>query len=170
MNKNIQFLRDFLSYDRWRIAELCEVLYQVMDKLGELLQQRESSVTILYKDEDDPMYELAQLLDGNNFIIEKAPDRFGMHSLRLIPIYSETIEVECTYEVQEIPIPVQTTYNEYYDLSDYACKCELASIRNSPRRGLRAKTLLIDDISFNEKLFDEFLKPPQHRKEMNNEF
>lgn len=165
MNKNIQFLRDFLSYDRWRIAELREVLYDVMNRLGKFLQQQAPSITILYKDEDDPMYELAQLLDGNNFIIEEAPDRFGLYALKLIPIYSETIEVECTYEVQETSIPVQTTYNEYYDLSDYACKCELASIRNPPRRGLRAKTMLIDDISFNEKLFDEFLKPPQHRKE-----
>lgn len=165
MNKNIQFLRDFLSHDRWRIAQLRDTLYSVMEKLGKLLQQREPRVNVFYKDENDPIYEFAQLLDGNNFIIEEAPDLFGMHSLKLIPIYSETIEVECTYEVQETPIPVQTTYNEYYNLSDYACKCELASIRNPPRRGLRAKALLIDDISFNEKLFDEFLKPPQHRKE-----
>ena len=160
MNKNIQFLRDFLSYDRWRIAELREILYDVMDRLGEYLQQRAPFAIVLYKDEDDPIYEFAQLLDGNNFIIEEGPDRFGLPALKLIPIYPETIEVECTYEVQETPISVQTTYNEYYDLSDYACKCELASIHNPPRRGLRAKTMLIDDISFNEKLFDEFLKPP----------
>lgn len=160
MNKNIQFLRDFLSHDRWRIAELRESIYDVMNKLGEYLQQRAPSITILYKDEDDPIYELAQLLDGNNFIIKEMPNFFGMHSLKLMPIYSETIEVECTYEVQETPVPVQTTYNEYYNLSTYACKCELASIRNQPRRSLHAKTMLIDDVSFNEKLFDEFLKPP----------
>lgn len=166
MNKNIEFLRDFLSYDRWRIAELRETLYGVMEKLGELLRQREPSVNVFYKDENDPIYEFVQLLDGNNFIIKEAPDLFGMHSLKLIPIYLETIEVECTYEVQETPIPVQTTYNEY-NLSAYACErgCELASIRNESKRGLRAKTLLIDDILFDEKLFDEFLKPPQHRKE-----
>lgn len=155
MNKNIQFLRDFLSYDRWRIAELREVLYQAMDRLGELLQQREPSATILYKDEDDPMYELAQLLDGNNFIVEKGPNRFGMYSLKLIPIYSETIEVECTYEVQEAPTPVQTTYNEYYNLSAYAYKCELASIRNESRRRLRAYHTLITI-----ERYDEVDQPP----------
>jgi hypothetical protein len=155
MNKNIQFLRDFLSYDRWRIAQLRETLYSAMERLGEFLQQREPSVTILYKDEDDPAYELAQLLDGNNFIIETMPDRFCMHSLKLVPIYSEIIEVECTYEVQEIPIPVQTTYNEYYNLSAYACKCELASIRNESRRRLRAYHTLITI-----ERYDEVDQPP----------
>ena len=155
MNKNIQFLRDFLSHDRWRIAELREVLYDAMYRLGEFLQQREPSVTILYKDENDPMYELAQLLDGNNFIIEKGPNRFGMPSLKLIPIYSEIIEVECTYEVQETSIPVQTTYNEYYNLSAYAYKCELASIRNESKRILRAYHTLITI-----ERYDEVDQPP----------
>jgi len=155
MNKNIQFLRDFLSHDRWRIAELREVLYGAMEQLGELLRQREPGATILYKDEEDPIYELAQLLDGNNFIIEEAPDRFGMHSLKLIPIYSEIIEVECTYEVRETPIPVQTTYNEYYNLSAYACKCVLESIRNESRRILRAYHTLITT-----ERYDEVDQPP----------
>lgn len=155
MNKNIQFLRDFLSHDRWRIAELRDTLYSVMEKLGELLQQREPRVNVFYKDENDPIYEFAQLLDGNNFIIEEAPDLFGMHSLKLIPIYSETIEVECIYEVQETPIPVQTTYNEYYNLSVYAYKCELASIRNEPRRILRAYHTLITI-----ERYDEVDQPP----------
>ena len=155
MNKNIQFLRDFLSYDRWRIAELREVLYDVMDRLGEYLQQRAPFAIVLYKDEDDPIYEFAQLLDGNNFIIEEEPDRFGLPALKLIPIYPETIEVECTYEVQEIPIPVQTTYNEYYDLSAYAYKCELASIRNESRRILRAYHTLITI-----ERYDEVDQPP----------
>lgn len=155
MNKNIEFLRDFLSYDRWRIAELRETLYSVMEKLGELLRQREPSVNVFYKDENDPIYEFVQLLDGNNFIIKEAPDLFGMHSLKLIPIYLETIEVECTYEVQETPIPVQTTYNEYYNLSAYAYKCELASIRNESRRILRAYHTLITI-----ERYDEVDQPP----------
>lgn len=163
MNKNIQFLRDFLSHDRWRIAELRETLYGVMERLGELLQQREPRVNVFYKDENDPIYEFAQLLDGNNFIIEEAPDLFGMHSLKLIPIYSETIEVECTYEVQEAPaqttfneyIPVQTTYDEYYNLSAYAYECVLASIRNESRRLLRAYHTLITT-----ERYDEVDQPP----------
>lgn len=155
MNKNIQFLRDFLSHDRWRIAELRESIYDVMERLGKFLQQRAPSITILYKDEDDPIYELTQLLDGNNFIIKEAPDLFGMHSLKLIPIYSEIIEVECTYEVQEIPIPVQTTYNEYYNLSAYACKCVLASIYNESRRLLRTYHTLITT-----ERYDEVDQPP----------
>lgn len=155
MNKNIQFLRDFLSHDRWRIAELRDVVYGAMERLGEFLQQREPFVTILYKNEDDPIYELAQLLDGNNFIIEEAPNRFGMHALKLIPIYSEIIEVECTYEIQETSIPVQTTYNEYYNLSAYAYKYELASIRNESRRILRAYHTLITI-----ERYDEVDQPP----------
>ena len=153
MNKNIQFLRDFLSHDRWRIAELRETLYDVMERLGEYLQQQAPFAIVLYKDENDPIYEFAQLLDGNNFIIEEEPDRFGMHVLKLTPIYSETIEVECTYEVQEIP--VQTTYNEYYNLSAYACKCVLASIRNESRRILRAYHILITT-----ERYDEVDQPP----------
>ena len=155
MNKNIQFLRDFLSHDRWRIAELRETLYGIMERLGEFLQQREPYINISYKDEDDPTYELVQLLDGNNFIIEKKPDLFGMHCIKLIPIYSEIIEVECTYEVREAPIPVQTTYNEYYNLSAYACKCELASIRNESRHLLRAYHTLITT-----ERYDEVDQPP----------
>lgn len=155
MNKNIQFLRDFLSHDRWRIAQLRETLYGIMERLGEFLQQGEPHINIFYKDENDPAYELVQLLDGNNFIIEEAPDRFGMHSLKLIPIYSETIEVECTYEVQETSIPVQTTYNEYYNLNAYACKCILESIRNESRRLLRAYHTLITT-----KRYDEVDQPP----------
>ena len=155
MNKNIEFLRDFLSYDRWRIAELRDVVYSAMERLGAFLQQREPFVTILYKNEDDPIYELAQLLDGNNFIIKEAPNRFGMHALKLIPIYSEIIEVECTYEVQETSIPAQTTYNEYYNLSAYAYKCELTSIRNESRRTLRAYHTLITI-----ERYDEVDQPP----------
>ena len=155
MNKNIQFLRDFLSHDRWRIAQLREVLYDAMEKLGNFLRHREPFVYLSYKDEDDPAYELVQLLDGNNFIIEEVPDRFGMHSVKLIPIYSEIIEVKCTYEIQETQIPVQTTYNEYYDLSAYAYKCELASIHNESKRLLRAYHTLITI-----ERYDEIDQPP----------
>lgn len=141
MDKDIEFLRDFLDCDRYRIAELIDTLPYAMAKLGYLLRQHTvGPITLVYRDENDPMYELIQLLDGNNFEVEYGCTLMGMEAAKIFPLYMETIEVQYEPEPEYVP--------------------DIPEVKNPPRRGLRAKVLLIDDILFSETLFDEFLKPP----------
>lgn len=162
MDEDIEFLRDFLECDRYRIAELINILGYAMSKLGYLLRQHTvGPITLVYRDENDPMYELIQLLDGNNFEVEYGCTLMGMEAAKIYPLYIETIKVQYEPEVEVQSYSMTTTYTEY--ATEYVP--DIPEVRNPSRRGLRAKALLIDDILFSEKLFDEFLKPPQRRKE-----
>lgn len=155
MNEDIEFLRDFINCDRYRITELIDSLSQAMQKIGHLLRQRaEGPFTLVYHDENDPMYELAQLLDGNNFEVYYGFSFLGLSAAKITPIYMETIEVK--YDSEE-PLSMYVPETKSYTKS---ASEETPEVRNpSRRRGLRAKMLLIDDA-----LFDEYLKKPPQRK------
>ena len=151
IDDDVALVRDFILYDKDAIVALYPSLLFALRGIGKALRNKQREMWALYKSESDPIYELLELLDGNNFIVEYNNVVCDQLAAKLIPLYpEETIEVSCTYTA--------TTYTEYAECAEYVP--ELPEVRNPPRRGLRAKTLLIDDISFNEKLFDEFLKPP----------
>lgn len=156
MNLDIEFLHDFILYDRKHLEDLYDSLYFPLQQIGNRLRRKFPQLIIVYDSEDSPMYELIELLDGNNFEINYGKTVDNRCAAEAIPLYPETIEV--TYDPET---EVQTWYTE--SASEYVPY--VPEVRNPPRRGLRAKVLLIDDISFNEKLFDEFLKPPQRRKD-----
>lgn len=107
MNKDIQFLRDFLSCDRWRIAELRDILYAKMQQIGQMLRRNQPFFSIVFDDEGDPLWELAQLLDGNNFKVEYEKHGNVFQKATVYPCYLETIEVECERECEE-PSLLQT--------------------------------------------------------------
>lgn len=137
MKPDIEFLHDFILYDREHLEDLYEPLYLALQAIGDRLRRKFPSLTIIYKTEDSPMYELIELLDGNNFEIKYGQTVLGYAAVEAIPLYPETtptveLEIEAIEYVPDIP-----------------------EVRNPPRRGLRAKTLLLD-----EALFDESLKPP----------
>lgn len=156
MNLDIEFLHDFILYDRKHLEDLYEPLYFALQQIGNRLRRKFPQLIIVYDSEDSPMYELIELLDGNNFEINYGKTVNNRCAAEVIPLYPETIEVTYDSETE-----IQTWYTE--SATEYVSY--IPEVRNPPRRGLRAKILLIDDVSFNEKLFDEFLKPPQHRKE-----
>lgn len=151
IDDDVALVRDFILYDKDAILTLYSSLFFALRGIGKALRLKQREMWALYKSETDPMYELIELLDGNNFIVEYNDEVCGHLAAKIIPLYSETIEVSCTYTAS-------CTYEEYAECAEYVP--EPPEVRNPLRRGLRAKTLLIDDISFNEKLFDEFLKPP----------
>ena len=153
MDEDIEFLQNFISYDRYRIAELTNSVSYAMRQIGKWLRKlSKGPFIVIYRDEEDPLYELIQLLDGNNFEVEYGGTFMNSKAAYIIPLYmEETIEIQ--FELEQEPDTFSTS-STYYD-------CEwIPEKHNSILRGLRAKTLLIDDISFDEKLFDEFLKPP----------
>ena len=156
MDEDIKFLQDFLAYDRYRIAELVDShsILPSLKRLGQLLREHFKGPFIVpYLGENDTMYELIQLLDGNNFEVQYGFTYLTFEAAKITPIYTETIEVQCVQEFDSQSYSTTTTYTGEQTL-------DLPELRNPPRRGLRAKMPLIDDISFDEKLFDEFLKPP----------
>lgn len=94
MDENIEFLRDFLECDRYRIAELVNSVPIAMRQIGRLLRQHaEGPFTVIYRDESDPMYELVQLLDGNSFEVKYGDAFLGAEVAKVTPLYMETIEV-----------------------------------------------------------------------------
>lgn len=154
MDENIEFLRDFLECDRYRIAEMIGSVSIVMRLLGQCLRRHDKGpFTIIYRDEDDPTYELIQLLDGNNFEVKYGSTFATLKAAIVTPLYIETIKVEYTEGVE-----TQTTTTNSFEYDEWTL--DPPEIRNPSRRGLRVKMRPIDDISF-----DESLKPPQRRKE-----
>ena len=155
MDECIEFLRDFLEYDRYRIAELVDSVAYAMRQLGDYLRRHdEGPFIILYNDENDPMYELIQLLDGNSFEVKYDNTSVYMSNMRgakITPLYMETIEVQY---IEESETESVTVYSDVFE--NGSTTFEIPEIRNpSRRRGLRAKIQPIDDA-----LFDESLKPP----------
>lgn len=145
IDDDVALVRDFILYDKEAIVTLYPSLMFALRGIGKALRNKQREMWALYKSESDPIYELLELLDGNNFIVEYNQVICDQLAAKLIPLYPETIEVSCTY-------------TEYAECAEYVP--EPPEVRNPSRRGLRAKAPLIDEISFNKKLFDEFLKPP----------
>lgn len=110
MNEDIQFLQDFLSYDNWRIAQLCDQLSYVLERIGQMLRRNMPYFEILFDDENDPYCELVQLLDGNNFKVEYEKHGNVFQKATVYPCYLEIIEVECERECEptEEPSLLQT--------------------------------------------------------------
>lgn len=167
MDENIEFLRDFLECDRYRIAELIDSVSSAMRQLGRYLRHHvEGPFTIIYCDEDDPMYELIQLLDGNSFEVKYDTTSVYMSNMmgaKITPFYMETIEVQYVEESEPEQIQLVLTHDECEYKREYECEwtLDIPEVRNpSQRRSLRAKILPVNDA-----LFDESLKPPQCRKE-----
>jgi len=151
MDEDIEFLRDFLECDRYRIAELVDSVPIAMRQLGKLLRQHAAGpFTIVYRNERDPMYELIQLLDGNNFEVHYGFTYMGLMAAKIAPFYMEIIEVEYTPE-PEVQSCSMATYSEYNNWT-----LDSPEIRNPPRRGLRVKARLIDEALSEIKP----LKPP----------
>lgn len=151
MDANIEFLRDFLEYDRYRIAELVGSIEVAIRQLGYYLRRHdEGPFTILYHDENDPMYELIQLLDGNSFEVKYGGTFLGAKVAKVTPLYTETIEVQLMVEPETESMSV---YNSVFE--NGWTTFEIPEIRNPSRRGLRAKMSPVDDA-----MFGESLKPP----------
>lgn len=158
MDEDIEFLQNFINYDRNHITELANSIPAALRQIGKWLRKlTKGPFIVIYRDEEDPAYELIQLLDGNNFEVEYGSTFMNFKAANIIPLYmEETIEIQ--FELEQEPDTFSTS-STYYD-------CEwILEKHNSILRGLRAKASLIDDTSFDEKLFDEFLKPPQRRKD-----
>ena len=157
MDVNIEFLRDFLEFDRYRIAELVGSIEVAMRQLGYYLRHHDKGpFTILYRDESDPMYELVQLLDGNSFEVKYGGTFLGAEVAKVTPLYTETIEVQLVVEPETESV---TVYSSVFE--DGWATFEIPEVRNpSRRRGLRANIQPVDDA-----MFDKSLKPPQRRKE-----
>ena len=149
MDEDIEFLRDFLECDRYRIAELVNSIPDALQQLGRLLRKHvKGPYQIIYRNERDPMFELIQLLDGNSFEVHYGFTYMGLMAAKVAPFYTEIIEVEYTPESE---VQSTTTYTEYNNWIS-----EPQEIRNSSRRGLRAKARLIDEALSEIKS----LKPP----------
>lgn len=132
MDEDIEFLRNFIEYDRYRITELIDSLSFVLRAIGSLLRNHNKGpFTILYRGENDPIYELIQLLDGNNFEVDYGLNSGSICIASITPLYPKIVEIqlEPTYH---------TTTNNI--LNKIANESALKIYR-----GLRAKTLLIDD-------------------------
>lgn len=150
MDEDIEFLRDFLECDRYRIAELVDSISDAMHQLGRLLRNHvKGPYQIIYRDENDPMYELIQLLDGNNFEVHYGYNYMGLMAAKVAPFYMEIIEVEYTPEPE-----VQSTTTTYTEYNNWVL--DPPEIRNPSRRSLRAKIRLIDEALSEIKP----LKPP----------
>lgn len=148
MDEDIEFLQNFLECDRYRIAELVDSLPMAMQKIGSLLRQHAiGPFTVVYRNERDPLYELIQLLDGNNFEVQYGFTFMGLMAAKITPFYTEIIEVKYTPESE-----VQSTTTTYSEYNNWVP--DPLEIRNPSRRGLRAK--LIDEALSEIKP----LKPP----------
>jgi len=141
MNEDIEFLYNFILYDREHLEELYVPLHSVLQEVGNRLRRRFPHLTFVYNSEDSPMYELIELLDGNNFEIKYGKTVLGHAAVEAIPLYPE--------ETITVTVEIETEATE-----------NIPKIRNPSRKGLRAKILLIDDIAFDEKLFNDSIKPP----------
>lgn len=151
MDENIEFLRNFLESDRYRIAELVNSIEAALRQLGYYLRRHDKGpFTLIYHDESDPMYELVQLLDGNSFEVKYGGVFLGVEAAEITPLYKETIEVQLVVEPETESVSVYSSVFE-----DEWATFEIPEIRNPSRRGLRAKISPVDDA-----LFDESLKPP----------
>lgn len=132
MDADIEFLRNFIEYDRYRITELIDSLSFVLRAIGRLLRNHDKGpFTILYRGENDPIYELIQLLDGNNFEVDYGLNSGSICIASITPLYMNIVEIqlEPTYH---------TTTNNILNKIVNESASEIY-------RGLRAKTLLIDD-------------------------
>lgn len=155
MNKDIQFLRDFLSCDRWRIAELRDILYAEMQQIGQMLRRNQPFFSIVFDDEGDPLWELAQLLDGNNFKVEYSTRGNVFQIATITPIYLETIEVE--YESTREPDLLQTLEAIAAE-ADIECE---EKVIESPKHYDFIFDLYNNTAATSDIMYDEVLKPPQ---------
>lgn len=137
MDADIEFLRNFIEYDRYRIDELDELtddISYVMRIIGHLLRNHAAGpFIIVYYDENDPRYELIQLLDGNNFEVDYGSILIGsLNTARITPLYTNIVEIQ-----------LEPTYNAT-TTTDILNKIVNESALEI-YRGLRAKVPLIDD-------------------------
>ena len=154
MDEDIEFLQNFLECDRYRIAELVDSISDALQQLGRLLRKHvQGPYQIIYRNERDPMFELIQLLDGNNFEVHYGFTYMGLMAAKVAPFYTEIIEVEYTPESE-----VQSTTTTYAEYNNWIS--DPLEICNSSRHEPRMKIRSIKDV-----LLDKSLKPPQRRKE-----
>lgn len=158
MNKDIQFLRDFLSCDRWRIAELRDILYAEMQQIGQMLRRNQPFFSIVFDDEGDPLWELAQLLDGNNFKVEYSTRGNVFQIATITPIYLETIEVE--YESAREPDLLQTFETIVAEIEAEADTEYEEKITNSSKHYDSIFDLYNNAAAASNMMYDEVLKPP----------
>lgn len=91
MIKDIEILQDFIAYDKSRLDELYPDLPYTLNKINEDLREKAKSFYVVYRcrSSNNPIFELIELLDGNNFIIIDDP----VHQMaKLIPLYPEGSE------------------------------------------------------------------------------
>ena len=152
MDADIEFLRNFIEYDRYRIDELNKMnndISYMMRMVGCLLRNHAPGpITIPYHNENDIKYEFLQLLDGNNFEVEYGFTLIGsFYIAKLTPLYPQIIEKQ-----QELDYHATTT--------DILNKITIGSALEI-HRGLRANTLLIDDnLTIDGKSIKISIQPP----------
>lgn len=155
MNEDIQFLQDFLSYDSWRIAQLCDQLSYVLERIGQMLRKNTPYFEILFDDENDPYCELVQLLDGNNFKVKYEKHGNVFQKATVYPCYLEIIEVEWERECEE-PDLLQTLEAIAAEANT---ECEERVIE-SPKHYNFIFDLYNNAAATSDIMYDEVLKPP----------
>lgn len=100
MDEDIEFLRNFIEYDRYRIDELNKMnddIAYTMRMLGCLLRNHAPGpITIPYHNENDIKYEFIQLLDGNNFEVKYGSTLIvgSFYIAKLTPLYPKIVEIQ----------------------------------------------------------------------------
>ena len=91
MRKDIEILENFLAYDKNHLDDLYLDLPYTLNLINQNLHEKVKSFYLVHgnRQGDDPILELIDLLDDNNFIVIDDPD----HQIaQVIPLYPEGSE------------------------------------------------------------------------------
>lgn len=155
MNKDIRYLKRFLDYDKWRIDELCDKLDPQLTIIGQRLQSNTNKIVILYVTNDE-LYELVELLDGNNFeVVYHDPPNAPIGVADLIPIYHVIMDEDEDEDEEEVEVKIETftTADATFEREH---ECSFSAPTKVTIRGFRSRIPVIDDLP----LFDKEFKPP----------
>lgn len=88
MHKDIEILENFLAYDKSHLDDLYAAIPYTLNAINQKLYEKAEFFYLVYGDDfNDPLHELVELLDGNNFTIINSSDRHEL--VRVIPLYPE---------------------------------------------------------------------------------
>lgn len=91
MHSDIEILQDFVAYDKSHLDDLYLDLPYTLNLISRNLQEKAKSFYLVYlnRPDNDPIFELIELLDGNNFIVIDDPDH---QIVKVVPLYPEGSE------------------------------------------------------------------------------
>lgn len=91
MHSDIETLQDFVAYDKSHLDDLYPDIPFTFDMINRALYEKAESFFLVYghKPGNDPILELIELLDGNNFTVI---DNSIYQVAKIIPLYPEGSE------------------------------------------------------------------------------